>query len=217
MKNLYDMLEVSNKASKEVIDRAYKVLAKKYHPDLNSGEDKLKTEEKMKEINYAYSILSNEQKRAEYDAELDEQEKIKEEPPKEEKTEDNKVNIKQETESNEELTWQQYYEALSEKEKKIVRKNIEKNVQNEYRKMYEDYFRSLGYKVKHKWTWREIKIILIVILVIAMILTTLWIIPQSRDWMIDIYNSNIFVRLSINLLIGIYRSIIQFFKRILKI
>ena len=33
MENLYDILEVSRKASKEVIDKAYKTLAKKYHPD----------------------------------------------------------------------------------------------------------------------------------------------------------------------------------------
>ena len=34
MSNLYEILEVSEKASKEVIDKAYHVLAKKYHPDL---------------------------------------------------------------------------------------------------------------------------------------------------------------------------------------
>lgn len=34
MKNYYEILEVNENASKEVIDKAYKVLAKKYHPDL---------------------------------------------------------------------------------------------------------------------------------------------------------------------------------------
>ena len=57
MLNLYEILEVSEKASKEVIDKAYHVLAKKYHPDLQQGEAKQKAEEKMKQINAAYEIL----------------------------------------------------------------------------------------------------------------------------------------------------------------
>ena len=65
MSNLYEMLEVSEKASKEVIDKAYHVLVKKYHPDLQQGEEKQKAEEKMKQINEAYEILSNEEKRKE--------------------------------------------------------------------------------------------------------------------------------------------------------
>ena len=38
MKNYYDILEVNRRASKEVIEKAYKVLVKKYHPDLYTGE-----------------------------------------------------------------------------------------------------------------------------------------------------------------------------------
>ena len=40
-KTLYDILEVSEKASKEVIEKAYRVLAKKYHPDLQTDENKI--------------------------------------------------------------------------------------------------------------------------------------------------------------------------------
>ena len=72
MDNLYDILEVSRKASKEIIEKAYKTLAKKYHPDVQS-------EEKMKQLNEAYSILSDDIKRAEYDAKLEQEEnKLKE-------------------------------------------------------------------------------------------------------------------------------------------
>ena len=45
-KTLYDILEVSEKASKEVIEKAYRVLAKKYHPDLQTDENKIKAESK---------------------------------------------------------------------------------------------------------------------------------------------------------------------------
>lgn len=46
MKNYYEILEVNENASKEVIDKAYKVLAKKYHPDLQ--EEKIKKLQKRK-------------------------------------------------------------------------------------------------------------------------------------------------------------------------
>lgn len=70
MQNYYDELEVSRNASQEVISRAYKVLAKKYHPDTTT-EDKNIAEEKFKQISEAYETLSNEQKRKEYDRNLD--------------------------------------------------------------------------------------------------------------------------------------------------
>lgn len=70
MKNYYDELEVNRNASQEVINRAYKVLAKKYHPDTTTG-DKKSAEEKFKKISEAYETLSNEQKRKEYDRNLD--------------------------------------------------------------------------------------------------------------------------------------------------
>ena len=47
MKNYYDILEVSPKASKEVIEKAYRVLAKKYHPDRYTGDKKKIAEEKL--------------------------------------------------------------------------------------------------------------------------------------------------------------------------
>lgn len=69
MKNYYEILEVSEKASTEVIEKAYKTLAKKYHPDKNS-QDKTVKEKKMKELNEAYAVLSSEFLREQYDREL---------------------------------------------------------------------------------------------------------------------------------------------------
>lgn len=69
MKNYYEELEVSKNASNEVISRAYKVLAKKYHPD-TTNENKQLAEERFKKISEAYEVLSNDQKRAEYDKTL---------------------------------------------------------------------------------------------------------------------------------------------------
>lgn len=70
MKNYYDELEVNTNASPEVISKAYKVLAKKYHPDTANTLDKHVAEEKFKKITEAYEVLSNAEKRKAYDAEL---------------------------------------------------------------------------------------------------------------------------------------------------
>ena len=70
MKNYYKILQVDKDASPEIIKVAYKLLVKKNHPDLKEGEDKKNAEEKIKEINEAYDILSDPIKKAEYDQTL---------------------------------------------------------------------------------------------------------------------------------------------------
>ena len=72
MKNYYEILEVDKKASPEVIEKAYKTLVKKYHPDLQNEENHAEYEEKMKEINEAYSVLSDDFKKSNYDEQLQE-------------------------------------------------------------------------------------------------------------------------------------------------
>ncbi len=71
MKNYYEILEVNKKASKEVIEKAYKVLVKKYHPDLYKGEKQKYAEKKIRDINEAYDVLSDEFLKEQYDAELE--------------------------------------------------------------------------------------------------------------------------------------------------
>ena len=63
-KSLYETLEISQNASQEEIKKSYRRLARKYHPDINKEKD---AEEKFKEINAAYEILSDEKKRKQYD------------------------------------------------------------------------------------------------------------------------------------------------------
>lgn len=74
--NYYDILQVNKNASQEIIEKAYKVLVKKYHPDLQKDELKQEYEEKLKLINEAYEVLSDEEKRKQYDLELSQKENI---------------------------------------------------------------------------------------------------------------------------------------------
>lgn len=62
MKDYYNVLGVDKKASKDEIKKAFRNLAHKYHPDKKTGDDA-----KFKEINEAYSVLSDDQKRSQYD------------------------------------------------------------------------------------------------------------------------------------------------------
>lgn len=77
MKNYYDILEVNRLASKEIIDKAYRVLVVKYHPDKQVGKAKLYCEEKLKEINEAYEVLSNDFLREQYNMELEREEMLR--------------------------------------------------------------------------------------------------------------------------------------------
>lgn len=80
MKNYYDVLEVSRKASKDTINKIFKIHMKANHPDLFQGEEKIKAEEKSKELTEAYNVLSDDNERARYDAELEAEESTQTNP-----------------------------------------------------------------------------------------------------------------------------------------
>lgn len=72
-KDYYELLEISRGASSEVIKNAYRALAKKYHPDTNNLNDE-EVQEKIRQINIAYEVLSDPEKKSQYDIELQEKE-----------------------------------------------------------------------------------------------------------------------------------------------
>ena len=161
----YEILEVSRMASKEVITKAYKVLVRKYHPDLEQDEGKKEeAKEKMVRINEAYETLSDDEKRKKYDdtiAILEEKERIaKEKERQQSKTQninnnrninvnkntvdvntninniDNRNNLNNDTKLQEEM--------------QRAEEEIQMHKQNIVNQMYEDYYntlRRMGYKV----------------------------------------------------------------------
>src|SRR5664280_1513299 len=64
-KDFYEVLGLEKGASEDQIKKAFRKLAIKYHPDKNQGDKE--AEEKFKEINEAYQVLSDPQKKAQYD------------------------------------------------------------------------------------------------------------------------------------------------------
>ncbi len=64
-RDYYEILGVDRNADKDDLKKAYRKLARKYHPDVNTDDEQ--AEEKFKEIQEAYEILSDDQKRARYD------------------------------------------------------------------------------------------------------------------------------------------------------
>ena len=201
---LYEILEVSENASTEIIEKAYKVLAKKYHPDLQDESQKANSEKKMKQINEAYEILGNSEKRKEYD--------IKLKKDREEEKLQNNIKVNYNNDLNCQNERQNSY--IYERERQI--RQMQENLNKQYENAYYNYLRSLGYKVKHKLTKQNIIDFIIVIGIMAIIIVGLWYIPFTRNWMINFYQSNPILKIIIDIIIsiitGIFKGIWTFIK-----
>lgn len=201
MKTWYEILEVSENASKEIIEKAYRVLAKKYHPDLQTQENRQKAENKMKEINEAYDILNCDEKRRAYDIYLEEERQ--------------KQTKKQEIENKNERILQ---EQLEKQLKQQMESQMQAQYEQKYNEAYESYLRRLGYKIKYKWTWKNYKEFLITILVIILICAILWFFPPTHKILTDLYESNFIIKAIIDIVIkilqGIWNGICSFFTNI---
>lgn len=208
METLYDVLEVSRKASPEIIEKAYKTLAKKYHPDLQTENNKTIAETKMKKINEAYSILGDEQKRKKYDEKLENEEKLRIEQK------ENLNNTKQEQKSSD---WIYIYSSLNKNEQTRMKRKIENELNEEYKKRYETYFKNIKHRKRHKWTKKDFIALMIVILSATILFLILWWIPATHIEMVKLYNNNMLVKIIVNIIWGFFNSIGSFFKIILKV
>lgn len=221
-KTLYETLEVSENASGEIIEKAYKTLAKKYHPDLQEEANKKQAEAMMKKINEAYEILGNEEKRNRYDAELEEkrnQEELQRQNNQAYNNMYNNVQYQNNNATNNNINYDYEkerlkYERKLQEEEIRQRQKMQEDLNREYNNAYENYLRSLGYKIKHKWTKENTRDLLITIGVIIVVFIILWIIPPTHDWLVSFYENNpivkTFVDIIIAIVVGIFKGIWEF-------
>lgn len=183
MKNYYEILEVNKRASKEVIEKAYKVLVKKYHPDLFTGEKKIYAEKKIKEINEAYSVLTDEFMKEQYDVELEKQEQQalykKYNRQQNNQNKDKKVDHKKEKERKE-------TEEFNEKMKKHKVGSFS-GLLDLCKELYKNKPKREEFK---EITKKDILAFVLTIIVVILIGIALWFIPFTNGWMRELLFEN---------------------------
>lgn len=201
MKNYYEILEVDRKASKEIIEKAYKTLAKKYHPDVQEQNQKVKAEEKMKLINEAYSVLSNEEQRYEYDQQLEEntisaekyQELVNENIELKRKIQNNTTNkIQNQNQPN--INYSQVYNNSQTYNQQEYNTKIKQAVNQAYHDAYIRDMKDRGYKIKYKKDFNYyVRNFVALVLTITIFLVIVQI-PFIKRFFINMYEENILIR-----------------------
>lgn len=211
--NLYEILEVSENASMETINKIYKIQAKKYHPDLQTNEaDKVKAEEKMKQINDAYSVLSDEQKRKEYDQKLEREREIKRQ-----QDEQNIINNVARNYSEAQKT-NQTNNTINNNSNSQNNAVYYKQKSNENNKVYteKDYIRDYNKKLrrfKAQLFGNKIKENLKALAIMCIIAIFIWLFPPTHKLIMNLYNENVVLQALVefikNLFIAIKQTIID--------
>ena len=216
--NYYDILEVSKNASPEIIEKAYKTLVKKYHPDLQQDENKNKYEEKIKKINEAYDILSDPEKRKKYDLNLKNTEiSINDYNSlyQENINLKNNLNILKEKlnylnniKNNYEINNLNYNNLENNKNnysENFLNNNLNSNKNNEnyYKNTKNNYNNYYNLKLNKlfnlKKRLKDLLALIITILIFIFIFFILWHIPFTKNYLIKLYNENSILQFFINL------------------
>ena len=202
MKNYYEILEVDKKASPEVIEKAYKTLVKKYHPDLQDGEKISEYEEKMKIINEAYSVLTDDYKKANYDEQLQENTvplvKYEELLHENQKLKYQLDNIRTQINNNEttinKIQNNSQRDDTISRITKIMNENIKQARAQAYNDAYEQDMKNRGYTIKYqhdlKYYLKFIGCLIIVVLVFFIIYQ----IPIVKRFFNQLYEENVLIQ-----------------------
>ena len=190
MKNYYEILEVDKNASEEVIEKAYKTLAKKYHPDLQNNSN---SQNKMQQINEAYEILSNDFKRREYDEKIQKQSVSVEEYNKIIQENNRLKQDLQKVTTNNNISNLNKIDSLQFARRyysKIKRASEQPQIQYNRKKI--------------NVSFEKIKRLIIYILILFVIGILLATIPVSRNFFINLYNTNTAIKLIVDIIIGTF-------------
>ncbi len=210
-KNYYEILEVDKNASPEIIEKAYKTLAKKYHPDLQEDNFKKDSEIKMQLINEAYETLSDPEKKKNYDISLSETtiseddissilEENKELHRKINNFENERKNIN--NSDNDEIL---YYN----NNENINSIDYEQELQRAREKAYHDAYiqdlKNRGYRIKYKKTPKEHFKNFFALLITILILFLLWQIPFIQNFFKNMYYENAIVKILVDTILGLFK------------
>lgn len=206
-KTYYDILEVSRYATDEVINRAHKVLVKRYHPDLQkTDEERKKAASEMVKVNEAYEVLSNKEKKAKYDKKLELEEEIEKRKnniakngyTKKSNRGSNNIIKNQNLRSMQTVTNNVAEEEIERQRRLIemqgdaIRENMRQNYYNQLRRM--------GYTIKEPFSWKKLKRIVILIIVMIIINLMLFNIPFLANLMSELEFNNPFLAIIIRML-----------------
>ena len=199
MKNYYEILEVDKKASEEIIEKAYRTLAKRYHPDLQNGEIKKEHEEKMKTINEAYDILSNDFKRKQYDEEL----------------ENETISIEEYNRLLQEnnILRQQLNNVVTQRDEgsinnmsRVLNEQINRARQQAYQDAYVEDMKNRGYRVKFKHDFKYYLKLVGVLLATALIMFLIYQIPIVKRFFQNLYEENIIFQAIVDVIVNTFKT-----------
>ena len=179
-KNYYNILEVNKNASPEIIEKAYKTLVKKYHPDLQNNNLKAEYEEKIKLINEAFEVLSNSEKRKNYDLNLKQNEVSIEDYNNlinENLKLKNKINYLENNLNNNKYINNNYSDNIQQKYNDVINKA--------YYDAYTQDLKNRGYKIKYKKTFKEYLKSLISLFITIIIFILIFQIPFIKNYFLN--------------------------------
>lgn len=199
-KNYYEILEVDKNASKEIIDKAYKTLAKRYHPDLQTQEGKEQKEELMKKVNEAYDVLSDENKRTAYNQQLasqnvsmDEYQKILlENELLKQQLETARQNIQ-----NNRVYQQNTYSNEQRNTTPNVGQQTNFTANQPYQKPYVQTRKQ--YRTRRRLTFKQLIKIIGVIVGVILLCALIYQIPPVKEYFNNMYEENIFFKALVNI------------------
>lgn len=218
-KNYYDILEINRNASPEIIEKAYKTLVKKYHPDLQEDGLKQEYEAKLKGINEAYEVLSDASKKELYDSKLKEEEE-------QAKQQDSWFYREQVTNSDKKIQDKAFYQAEDlarqqaikqaqkqaeeqAKQQAMEQARYEQQMNHAINKAYHDAYiqdlKNRGYKIRYKKTFKDYIRGFISIIAVIVVLVLLWHVPFVHNFFINLYEENEIIHTAVDIITNIFK------------
>ena len=228
-KNYYEILEVDKNASSEIIDKAYKTLAKKYHPDLQDDIHKKEAEKNFKMINEAYEVLSNQEQRALYDQKIENtvisQDEYNEILKQNQSLKNQVKNLQQQIYDN--LTYSQnihdayntnrnhnnnhmvredqHVQSAQHKKNLQLKQQIHQARQQAYQDAYTQDMENRGYTIQYKKSFSDYLKSLISLAIVILILFLIFQLPFVKNYFIELYHTNSLVRVISNIFINLFQ------------